>query len=231
MKLTPKTITVLKNFYNINTGICFKPGDVLNTVSASRSILAKAKVDVSFARKFCIYDLSRFLHTVGLFYDPEITVNERSVDISDKSSSVTYVCAAENLIAKPTDKSALLALPEVVPYHFNLTNADMQQLFKAMSILGLPEVAVVGDGTHLMVKGIDSENHVADTYTLTLGTTDKTFKAIFNIDNLNKLLLGDYEVKIDKVLDDEGAVINVSHFKNLTEDIEYWIVVSSQSQL
>lgn len=230
MKLTPKTISVLKNFYNINSSICFKPGDTIKTISTSKSILAQARVDVSFAKKFCIYDISRFLHTVGLLDDPEITINENTVDIVDKTSSVSYVCSRENLIVVPTAKTSIV-MPEEVPCHFTFTNADIQQLFRAMAILGLPEVAIIGDGNLLTVKGIDSEGRIQDTYTLNIGTTNKVFKAIFKIDNMNKILPGDYDVKIGKVANEQGDFVNVSHFKGLLDPIEYWIVVASNSEL
>jgi len=45
MKLSENTINVLKSFAVINTGIEFKPGNVLQTTSPQTSILEKAIIE------------------------------------------------------------------------------------------------------------------------------------------------------------------------------------------
>jgi hypothetical protein len=229
MKLTAKTLAVLKNFYAINQSIRFTPGDVLRTMAASKSIIAQAKVDVNFATQFCIYDLSRFLAVYSLFEDPDVEATEKSVELSDKTSSVTYVCCVEKNVTLPPSKN--IDLPSDVTCKFNLANAELQKLFKAMAIMGLSEVAFIGDGEHLTVTGIDADGKIQDRYNLKIGETSKTYKAIFKIDNLNKIMPSDYEITIAKLSDKQGGTVNLSHFKSLTEDVEYWIVLTSESQL
>ena len=45
MKLSNDTLSVLKNFGNINQGIYFKKGKVLKTVSSGKNILAEATIN------------------------------------------------------------------------------------------------------------------------------------------------------------------------------------------
>ena len=45
MKLDNDTLQVLKNFSAINKNIMFKPGNVIRTISSTKSVLAKATYD------------------------------------------------------------------------------------------------------------------------------------------------------------------------------------------
>jgi hypothetical protein len=78
MKLDPRTITILKNFTIINNGLSVKKGNVISTINAGRSVLAKATVNDDFSEDFAIYDLNRFLATLSLFDDPEIELQEKN---------------------------------------------------------------------------------------------------------------------------------------------------------
>ena len=61
MKLSDKTLTILKNFAGINTGIFFQTGKVIKTVAPTKSILATANIDEEFPTDFGIYDMTRLL--------------------------------------------------------------------------------------------------------------------------------------------------------------------------
>lgn len=228
MKLSPFTIKVLKNFYNLNQSVCFQPGNILKTISSSDTVMAHATTDVEFPQEFRIYDLSKFLNAIGIFDDPEIEIEEPYVKISEGSSSILYRTAG---VKQVDSVDRTLELPEEVPCHFTLTNDNMQQLFKAIAILGIPEVAFVGNGKRLVVKGIDTEEKVEDGYSLDIGNTKNKFNAIFKIENINKLLPGDYDIKVAQIVDKKnGKKVKLSHFKNLNEPIEYWVAVSSASE-
>ena len=62
MKLSDKTISVLKNFSSINQSILFKEGRKLRTISVMKNILAEATVTEEFMKDFGIYDLNQFLN-------------------------------------------------------------------------------------------------------------------------------------------------------------------------
>ena len=44
MKLSNETLTILKNFASINSGLEFKEGNKLATMSPTKSVLAKATI-------------------------------------------------------------------------------------------------------------------------------------------------------------------------------------------
>ena len=83
MKISTNTLNVLKNFAKINPSIVVQEGNVLKTISPSRTIMAKGTVDTTFDKKFAIYNLDRFISTVSLFNDPELKFGEKSVEIYD----------------------------------------------------------------------------------------------------------------------------------------------------
>ena len=72
MKISPDTLTLLKNFASINSGMQFKKGNKLSTISTGKNILAKATIADSFTEDFCVYDLNQFLSVYSLKKDPEI---------------------------------------------------------------------------------------------------------------------------------------------------------------
>ena len=53
MKLSDKTISVLKNFSSINQSILFKEGNKLRTISVMKNILAEATITEEFAKDLC----------------------------------------------------------------------------------------------------------------------------------------------------------------------------------
>ena len=70
MKLSDKTISVLKNFSSINQSILFKEGNKLRTISVMKNILAEATVSEDFSKDFGIYDLNQFLNGLSLHSSP-----------------------------------------------------------------------------------------------------------------------------------------------------------------
>ena len=62
MKLSDQTISVLKNFSNINQSIVFKNRQKLRTISVMKKTLAEATITEEFSKDFGIYDLNQFLN-------------------------------------------------------------------------------------------------------------------------------------------------------------------------
>lgn len=217
MKLDTKTVNVLKNFSNINPSMLFREGNVVTTISPSKTIMAKATVPTKFEKKFAIYNLVRFIGSVSLFNDPELSFKDKFVTISDgNGKSVNYTFADEATIKTPPEKE--IKLPSV-DVSFKLTDENFKEVIKALGVLGLPEIAVVGDGKKVSLQAIDSKNPTGDTYSVGVGETDKTFRVIFKGENIIKILSGDYDVEISSK--------GISHFKGA--EAEYWIAIESSS--
>jgi hypothetical protein len=215
MKLDTRTTQILKNFASINPSIMFKPGNRLATISAGKTVMARANITQEIPSPFAIYDLSRFLGTISLFTDPELNVDEKYMTIAQGKRKINYTFTEPSLIVTPPDKEIKLPDPEV---SFSISGDELSEVMKALSVLSLPEIAVVGDGTDISVQAIDSKNPSGDTYSVNVGSTTATFKMIIRAENL-KLLPGDYNVEISSK--------GLSRFS--TTDIEYFIAVESNS--
>ena len=79
MKLSNETLTVLKNFAGINSGIEFKKGNKIATISSTKTILAKATLKDNFPEDFCVYDLNQFLSVHSLHKDSELEFDPSNV--------------------------------------------------------------------------------------------------------------------------------------------------------
>ena len=72
MKLSDKTLTLLKNFSSINQSILFKEGSSLRTISVMKNILAEATIEEELPKDFGIYDLNQFLNGLNLHQNAEL---------------------------------------------------------------------------------------------------------------------------------------------------------------
>jgi len=215
MKIDANTISVLKNFAKINPSIVIQEGNTLKTISPSKTIMAKANVPTQFGQRFAIYNLDRFISTLSLFNEPELKFSEKFVDIGDNNKSTHYTYADESTITKVPEKE--ITLPSV-DVSFRLTNENLKDVEKASGVLQLPEIVVSGDGSKVYLQAADTKNPSGDIYSIAIGETDKTFKAIFKSENI-KIIPGDYDVSI--------CSRGISHFKG--SEAEYWIAVESSS--
>jgi hypothetical protein len=215
MKIDANTINILKNFAKINPSILIQEGNTLKTISSSKTIMAKANVPTEFGKRFAIYNLDRFISTLSLFNEPELNFNEKYVDISDSNKTTHYTYADESTIVKVPEKE--ISLPSV-DVSFRLTHDNLKDVERAAAVLQLPEIVVSGDGGKVHLQAADTKNPSGDVYSIAIGETDKTFKAVFKSENI-KIIQGDYDVSI--------CSRGISHFKG--DAAEYWIAVESSS--
>ena len=81
--------------------------------------------------------------------------------------------------------------------------------------------------TVALLKVTDKKNATANDYALSLDVDnedklqDATYKFWFNVENL-KLIPGSYRVQVSSK--------NISHFKNSSDNVEYFIALESESK-
>ena len=198
----------------------FKEGSVVRTISKGQNVLGKATITESFDKDFVIYDLNRFLSLCGSLSDPEIVINSDNNNLTIKSgtSKTTYGLADESMIVAPPAKEIKIENAEV---NFRLTKDDMNQVLKLSGILGLPNIAVVGDGTDISISALDVKNDESDNFSIKVGDTTANFKFIFNTENL-KMIPGTYNVAISSK--------GISQFTNQKNPIKYWVTTEPGSK-
>lgn len=215
MKLSDRTISILKNFSTINPSILVHPGKTIKTVSPQKSIMATAKIDETIPNQFAIYDLSRFLGVTSLLKDPEFEFSDKCVEISTNTQTVRYTCADPEQIISPPNKDIAFPDPEI---EFILTADELQNIIRAGSVLQMPEVAVVGKDGKISVCAVDSKNVSSDSYAINVGETQHEFNMIFKIEYL-KFLPDKYDVAITSK--------GISRFTS--EDVTYWVAIEANS--
>lgn len=194
MKLSENTINILKNFSTINPSLLVNPGDTIATVSPAKSIFAKATVEETFPTRFAIYELAKFLGVTSLFREPELNFGDKQVTIVSGRQSVNYTYADPSMIVAP-DPNKDINFP-AAEIEFSISQEELQKVVRATGVLQLPDIAVIGNQQTITVTATDSKNPTTDVFSVEVGTTDKNFNMIFKVDNIIKLISGNYDVKI-----------------------------------
>ena len=218
MKLSDKTLSVLKNFSTINQSILFKQGSKLRTISVMKNILAEATITEEIPKDFGIYDLNQFLNGLSLHQSPELDfVNNGHVVIKEGRMRSKYFFADPNVIITPPDKAIDLPAEDV---SFELSTDQLDKLLKAAAIYQLADLAVEGgDGVvKLLVR--DKKNDTCNSFSVTVGETDKVFSFNFKVENI-KILPGTYDVAVSSKL--------LSRFTSKNQDLTYYIALEPDS--
>ena len=218
MKLSEKTLTVLKNFAGINNSILVKQGTQLRTISVAKNILAEAEIDEEFSRQFGVYDLNQFLNGLSLHQDPDLDFTEESyLNIREGKRRVKYFFADPQVIISPPDKQITLPSEDV---HFELESSALDKLLKAAAVYQLPDLCVVGEAGVVRLVVRDKKNDTSNSYSVGVGETDKEFTFNFKVENI-KIIPGSYDVVVSSKL--------LSEFKNSTYNLKYYIALEPDS--
>ena len=218
MKLSDKTISLLKNFSSINQSILFKEGNKLRTISVMKNILAEATVSEDFTKDFGVYDLNQFLNGLSLYQNPELDFkNDGYVVMKEGKSRSKYFFADPNVIVSPPDKDISLPSEDVC---FEVSTDQLDKLLKASSIYQLPDLSVVGEAGVVKLVVRDKKNDTSNDYSVIVGETDKEFCFNFKVENI-KILPGTYEVVVSQKL--------LSRFTAKNSDLTYYIAMEPDS--
>jgi hypothetical protein len=218
MKLSDKTITLLKNFSSINQSILFKHGNSLRTISVMKNILAEAVIEEDIPKDFAIYDLNQFLNGLNLHQNAELDFqNDNYVVIKEGKIRSKYFFADPNVIISPPDKSINLPTEDVC---FLLDTKELDKLLKAASIYQLPDLSVVGEAGVVKLVVRDKKNDTSNDFSIIVGETNEEFIFNFKVENI-KIIPGNYEVVISSKL--------LSQFKNTGFNVTYYIALEPDS--
>ena len=221
MKISNKTLDILKNFSEINQSILIKAGKKLKTVSTLKNILAHAEVEEDFPQDFAIYQLNEFIGVLSTMHDPDLTFNDKYVMLSQENGACTKYFYAEPSVVVSPEKDITMPSEDIT---FSLLEKQYNDLLKMSSILQLNDILVKGcpksNGQYLAVT--NKKNDTSNDYSVKVGEgVTEPYKMYFKTENL-KMVTGDYNVSISE----QG----ISHFKNNKENLEYWIALEPDSK-
>ena len=216
MKLSDTTISVLKNYSSINQNLKIDAGNNLVTMSAMKNIVAKSKVEETFEKDIAIYDLNEFLAALSLFESPELDFEDDHVMISNegKTSSCKYWYSDPSVV---TTVSNPIEMPES-EVSFTLSSDELSNITKAAAVIGVPDM-VLENGS---LRVTDKKNQTANAFSMNVAQDIKhlNYAFWFKVENL-KLMPGTYDVSVSSK--------KISHFKNTSVDIEYYIALEPES--
>ena len=218
MKLSEKTLTVLKNFAGINNSILVKQGNSLRTISVAKNILAEANIEEEFPRQFGVYDLNQFLNGLSLHQDPDMDFTEESyLTIREGRRKVKYFYADPQVIISPPDKEITLPSEDI---HFQLESTSLDKLLKAAAVYQLPDLSVIGEAGIVKLVVRDKKNDTSNSYSVDVAETDKEFTFNFKVENI-KIIPGAYDVVVSSKL--------LSRFTNSQFNLTYYIALEPDS--
>jgi hypothetical protein len=217
MKLSDNTLSVLKNFATINSGVVLQSGKVQKTISPEKSILVEATLEDDIPDRFGIYDLNQFLGNITTLKNPDVTFSKDSVSLTEGDFTLTYLACSPNLIITPPEKELALKTVDVA---FTLTSASLSRLLKLAQMNNLPNLSVVGKDGELLLKIHEKANDTSNYGSGKIGDyAGADFSATFKTENL-KLLTDDYDVELQI-----GAF---AKFVNKAGNLKYFIALETK---
>lgn len=208
MKISQRTLDILKNYAMINPGIVVTPGNILRTIHPLEAMQACATVQEKFEQEFAIGNLPRFLSVISLFKEPDFTFNKNSVLIKEGKQEVEYVYSDKEVVVYQADDPPIYTSDIA----FKIQNQVLTSISKALSIMQLQKLAIIGDGKKLILRGVDNKGISADTFSYDITETTENFYALLSIEYI-KFVDNDYDV----IQNPKGATM----FKS--SDITYWV--------
>jgi hypothetical protein len=218
MKLSEKTLNLLKNFSSINQSILFKKGSSLRTISVMKNILAEAKIDEDLPLDFGIYDLNQFLNGLGLHQSPLLDFeNDGHVVIREGKMRSKYFFADPSVIVTPPEKDITLPTEDVC---FELSTQQLDKLLKAAAVYQLPDLSAIGEAGVVKLVVRDKKNDTSNDFAVVVGETENEFCFNFKVENI-KILPGTYEVVVSQKL--------LSRFTSQDYNLKYYIALEPDS--
>lgn len=223
MKLSTETLAVLKNFSTINSGIYFKQGNTVSTVSPQKNILADAEIQETIPQNFGIYDLNNFLTVVSMFKEgAELEFDEKNVVIKGMGgrSKIKYRFTDPSMIVVAPDNRPKLPSVDV---EFSLTEEDFNWILRTANVLGSPNIAIESDGDQVSLVTLDVNDSSAHTNNVALSGIDaggSKYKLIFKTENI-KMLPGNYSIEISSK--------GIAKFTEAQKGLTYFVTLETSS--
>lgn len=213
------TLAILKNFSSLNSNLLVHPGNVIKTITPSKTGMAVATVEEDFSVEFGIWDLNKFLGVVSLFNNPTFAFGEKSVKIKNGGDSVVnYYYSEPRLLTYPTKD---VNMPKV-DISITLTEKNFNELQKAASVMQLPDLSFKSDDDDIVAMVSDLSDPTSNSYKVVVGTGDVLPDFLFNFKMENiKILPGDYKINFAKNV--------VGEFVHQSIPVKYWFAMEANT--
>ena len=188
MKLSKQTLAILKNFSMINQSIVIKPGSKLETISNVKDVFADATIEEIFDKQVSIYDLNELLGVISLFEDPEISLEDSYLLLTQGKTSQKYYYADASIITCPPDKGVTLPSEEI---NLSIDRNTLSMIVRAAAINNASDLTFTNNGITVHDKAVPNSNM----FTVETPQTNDTYNLSISVDKL-KMVPDDYEIAI-----------------------------------
>ena len=220
MKLSKRTLRILKNFSELNYNLFIaKNTNEIGSINTLRSVYSMNVIDEKFENEVSIYDTKEFLKMYNSLVDPEITkVDDKFMHIKSKDVSLKYPMSDKSILIYPTKS---VSMPNKTNYTFKLSKEVLTRILKLAIISGLHDVLFYANGKTLTVSIVDKNRNGAGEILFLIGKTKDHYRSFHKVYNLSNLLLVDYDVTISSQ--------SITMFKNDNEKITTYIAQEPDS--
>ena len=179
MKISNKTLDILKNFSEINQSILIKKGKKLKTVSALKNILAHAEVEDDFPQDFAIYQLNEFIGVLSTMNNPDLTFHDKYVMLSQENGACTKYFYADPSVVVSPEKEINMPSEDI---NFTLLEKQYNDLLKMSSILQLNDILVKGcsKSNKIFLAVTNKKNDTSNDYSVQVGDESTGMKGVSN---------------------------------------------------
>jgi len=215
MKLTDRTLSVMKNFAGINSGIVLRKGNIQKTISPEQTILVEAHLEDDFPDTFGVYDLNQFLGNVSALNGPELEFTSDVVKMNDGEIELNYHACSPNLIISPPEgKDLVMKSPDLT---FALSQASLNKILKIGAMNNLPNISIIGNKDGLFVRSHELKNDTSNFANMRISDHNgEDFIVTFKTENL-RLIPDNYDVQI--------KIGGFSCWTNTSKTLKYFIAM------
>lgn len=219
MKLSKRTIDILKNYATINPNLCISQGNTIYTLAPTKTIMSNVTIPETFSEDVRIFDLNRFLSTISLLQNPEITLCGDHLIISgDGGARVKYWYGDPAIVQEVKQR---LSMPKVIA-KIDISAKRLAEIIKASSVMQLPNLTFRtnedGDGVDAILH--DKKEPSSNEFTVSLpceSFSDERFSVSYKVESL-KIIPGDYTLEIGTTVVSRFTLASEPH-----EALSYYI--------
>lgn len=222
MKFSENTLSILKNFASINSGIVLNKGNIQRTLSGDRCIFVEAEIDDALPSQFCIYDLNQFLGNISVLNEPELDFTEKHVIMSDDVVTLTYRATPVNMVIAAPDKSIVIKQVDVT---FNISDVTLQKILRIASLNEFTHFSFIGKDGEIRLRGhIKASDTSNDAMIKLCDYHGEDFVAELKPSNAMRIMPGDYKIEIQL-----GAFVKFTNLSGVFKDkLKYFIAVEAK---
>jgi hypothetical protein len=225
MRLSPDTLTILKNFSHINPSLCISKGNVLRVLSPAQNMFAKATIAETFPNTVRIYDMNQWLGVVALLSSADMDVQEKSMIFKDGGKQIEYVYADAFLLPETPD---IRLAPEKIVLTATLQTKVLETAQRMALLLDAKQCAFVGKGGEAkLTVGKTASRDKTHNYTHVIGPCTEEFVYRFSLDEL-KIVPDEYAITLGSRGKGEDAQ-GIMHLKGTM--VEYFVAADKDSTL